>query len=395
MKYPFLTRCGLPLVFATILASGWVATEAFQGMGRTTRPVRTGKPVETDLPPIAVDFRDVAEAAGLTGVNVSGGVTSKKYILETTGNGIAVFDSDNDGLLDVYVANGTTLDGDGSGATSTGHLYRNLGQMKFEDVTQKAGLAKVGWGQGVCVGDYDGDGFRDLFVTHYGQSLLYRNRGDGTFEDATAKAGLRSPGTRWDTGCTFFDYDRDGRLDLAVTNYLEFDRTKVPEAGSGSFCLWKGMPVMCGPRGLPFARNYLFHNDGGGRFSDVSSTSGIGKTKGCYGFTVVASDFDTTIPRPLRRLRRRSCCIATKKTHVFLGRAVSGVALTEDGQDQRDWHRRADYDEDGDTDIFKRTSATISNPVPQYLRRHFRGSRTSFRLGALWVRAGRTLSIWI
>ena len=202
MKNPSLVWGRLPLMFVIMLVGGWGATEAFQGMGRTTRPVRTGKPVETDLPAIAVDFRDVAEAAGLTGVNVSGGATSKKYILETTGNGIAVFDSDNDGLLDVYVANGTTLDGDGPGATSTGHLYRNLGQMKFEDVTQKAGLAKVGWGQGVCVGDYDGDGFRDLFVTHYGQSLLYRNRGDGTFEDATAKAGLRSPGTRWDTGCT-------------------------------------------------------------------------------------------------------------------------------------------------------------------------------------------------
>ena len=154
-------------------------------------------------------------------------------------------------------------DGDGPGATSTGHLYRNRGQLTFEDVTQKAGLVKAGWAQGVCVGDYNIDGFRDLFVTHYGQSLLYRNRGDGTFEDATERAGLRSNSTRWDTGCTFFDYDRDGKLDLAITNYLEFDRAKVPEAGSSTFCLWKGLPVMCGPRGLPFARNYLFHNERG------------------------------------------------------------------------------------------------------------------------------------
>ncbi len=365
MKHPFLAPCGLPLVFATMLAAGWVATEAFQGMGRTTRPVRTGKPVETDLPPIAVDFRDVAEAAGLTAVNVSGGATSKKYILETTGNGIAVFDSDNDGLLDVYVANGTTLDGDGPGATSTGHLYRNLGQMKFEDVTQKAGLAKVGWGQGVCVGDYDNDGFRDLFVTHYGQSMLYRNRGDGTFEDATEKAGLRSPRTRWDTGCTFFDYDRDGRLDLAVTNYLEFDRTKVPEAGSGSFCLWKGMPVMCGPRGLPFAHNYLFHNDGGGRFSDVSSTSGIGKTKGCYGFTVVASDFDNDDYPDLYVAcdSTPSLLYRNEKNGTFreLG-LLSGVALNEDGQEQGGMGiAAADYDEDGDTDIFK---TNFSDDIP-------------------------------
>lgn len=365
MSTSVLKMCGLRLVFATLLAGGWVAADAFQGMGRTTRPVRAGKPVETDLPPITVDFRDVAEAAGLIAANVSGGTTSKKYILETTGNGIAVFDSDNDGLLDVYLPNGMTLDGDGPGATSTGHLYRNLGKLKFEDVTQKAGLARVGWGQGVCVGDYNNDGFRDLFVTHYGQSVLYRNRGDGTFEDATDNAGLRSPGTRWDTGCTFVDYDRDGRLDLAVTNYLEFDRTKVPEAGSGSFCLWKGMPVMCGPRGLPFARNYLFHNDGGGRFTDVSLPSGIGKTKGCYGFTVVASDFDNDDYPDLYVAcdSTPSLLYRNEKNGTFreVG-LLSGVALNEDGQEQGGMGiAAADYDEDGDTDIFK---TNFSDDIP-------------------------------
>ncbi len=344
-------------MFATLLASGWVAVEAFQGMGRATRPVRTGKPVATDLPPIAVDFRDVAEAAGLTAANVSGGTATKKYILETTGNGVAVFDSDNDGLLDVYVANGTTLDRDGPGATSTGHLYRNLGQMRFEDVTQKAGLARVGWGQGVCVGDYNGDGFRDLFVTHYGQSVLYRNRGDGAFDDATDNAGLRAQATRWDTGCTFFDYDRDGKLDLAITNYLEFDRAKVPEAGSGTFCVWKGVPVMCGPRGLPFARNYLFHNDGGGRFSDVSEASGVGKTTGCYGFGIVASDLDNDDDQDLYVAcdSTPSLLYRNEKNGTFreVG-LLSGVALNEDGQEQGGMGIAAgDYDEDGDIDIFK------------------------------------------
>jgi hypothetical protein len=357
MKHPLVTQLSLPFLFATLLASGWAAVDAFQGMGRTTRPVRTGKSVETDLPPIAVDFRDVAEAAGLTAPNVSGGVDTKKYILETTGNGVAVFDSDNDGLLDVYLANGTTLEGDGPGGTSTGHLYRNRGNMKFEDVTTKAGLAKVGWAQGVCVGDYNSDGHRDLFVTHYGQSLLYRNRGDGTFEDATNQSGLRSPGARWDTGCTFFDYDRDGRLDLAVTNYLEFDRAKVPEAGSSTFCIWKGLPVMCGPRGLPFARNYLFHNDGGGRFSDVSLASGIGKTKGCYGFTVVASDVDNDDYPDLYVAcdSTPSLLYRNEKNGTFreVG-LLSGVALNEDGQEQGGMGiAAADYDEDGDIDIFK------------------------------------------
>lgn len=364
MKCQLTRNALLALALAAILAGGW-AVEGFQGMGRTSRPVRTGKSVETTLPPIAVDFRDVAESAGLTALNVSGGATSKKYILETTGNGIAVFDSDNDGLLDIFLANGTTLDGDGPGSTSAGHLYRNLGQMRFQDVTQKAGLGKVGWGQGVCVGDYNHDGFRDLFVTYYGQSVLYRNRGNGTFENATDEAGLRSPRTRWDTGCTFLDYDRDGRLDLAVTNYLEFDRAQVPEAGSGSFCLWKGTPVMCGPRGLPFARNYLFHNEGNGRFSDVSLASGIGKTKGCYGFTIVASDLDNDDYPDLYVAcdSTPSLLYQNQKDGSFreIG-LLSGVALNEDGQEQGGMGvAAADYDEDGDTDIFK---TNFSDDIP-------------------------------
>ena len=358
------SRWAPPLVLVTILSIAWVGIDAFQGMGRTTRPVRTGKPVETDLPPISVDFRDMAESAGMTAVNVSGGATSKKYILETTGNGVALFDSDNDGLLDVFVSNGTTLDGDGEGAASTGHLYRNRGQMRFEDVTEKAGLRRTGWGQGVCVGDYNNDGFRDLFVTYYGQSVLYKNQ-NGVFADVTDESGLKAPRTRWDTGCTFVDYDRDGRLDLAVTNYLEFDRTKVPEAGSGAFCLWKGMPVMCGPRGLPFARNYLFHNEGNGRFADVSLASGIGKTKGCYGFTIVASDFDNDDYQDLYVAcdSTPSLLYQNQKNGTFreIG-LLSGVALNEDGQEQGGMGLAvADYDEDGDTDIFK---TNFSDDIP-------------------------------
>ena len=357
-----VTRALLGVALALITS---LVLDAFQGMGSARRPVPPPIRIDTNLPPITVDFRDIAEEAGLTAVNISGGDTSKKYILETTGNGVAMIDIDNDDLLDLFLPNATTLEGDGAGAASTGHLYRNLGGLRFEDVTEKAGLRRTGWGQGACVGDYDSDGFRDLFVTYFGQSALYRNQRNGTFADVTVDAGLKSSATRWDTGCSFVDYDRDGRLDLVVTNYLEFDRSKVPSAGSGSYCLWKGMAVMCGPRGLPFARNYLFHNEGGGRFADVSQSSGIGRTKGCYGFTVTASDFDNdgwpdlyvacdSTPSLLYRNQKNG-------TFQEVG-LLSGVALNEDGQEQGGMGVAvADYDEDGDTDIVK---TNFSDDIP-------------------------------
>jgi enediyne biosynthesis protein E4 len=354
-----------------VVAAAFAGLDAFQGMASPNRPPRPVARIETDLPSITVDFRDVAEQAGLTGVTVSGPEDRKRYILETTGTGVALFDFDNDGRLDIFVPNATALDAiapeksDASSTQPTGHLYRNLGGLRFEDVTARARLNRTGWGQGVCVGDYDNDGNRDLFVAYYGQSVLSRNRGDGTFEDATETAGLRVSAPRWDTGCSFFDYDRDGRLDLVVTSYLEFDRTRIPEPGAGGYCQWKGIPVMCGPRGLPFARNRLFHNEGKGRFADVSQASGIGKTKGCYAFTVVASDFDNdgypdlyvacdSTPSLLYRNNKDG-------TFEDIG-LLSGAALNEDGQEQGGMGVAvADYDEDGDMDIVK---TNFSDDVP-------------------------------
>jgi enediyne biosynthesis protein E4 len=265
--------------------------EAFQGMATSTRSAKPAN-IQTNLPRIKVDFRDVAEEAGLTAANVTGGKEIKKYILETTGSGVAIFDFDNDGLMDVFIVNATTMDGKGEGEKSTSHLYHNLGNLRFEDVTAKSGLGRTGWGQGVCAGDYDNDGLRDLFVTYYGHSVLYHNEGGGIFKDVTKEAGLSSDAVRWDTGCSFVDYDLDGKLDLVLSGYVEFDRSRVPEPGASSNCQWKGMPVMCGPRGLPPGRNLLFHNNGNGKFEDRSMASGIGKPTGCYGFTVVASEFD-------------------------------------------------------------------------------------------------------
>jgi len=337
----------LAFVFAPVLA-------AFQGMAAPPRVARPAHRIETNLPPIQVDFRDVAVEAGLTAVNVSGSESKKKYILETTGAGVAIFDYNNDGLMDVFLVNASTLDGK---STATSHLYRNLGKLKFEDVTVKAGLTRTGWGQGVCAADYDNDGYTDLFVTYYGHSVLYHNERNGTFKDVTAQAGLQADAVRWDTGCSFFDYDLDGKLDLVVTGYVDFDISKVPEPGSGGYCEWKGMPVMCGPRGLPAARNHLFHNEGNGRFADVSEPSGIGKPTGCYGFTAIASDFDNdgypdvyvacdSTPSLLYHNRKDG-------TFEEMGVATA-VALNEDGQEQAGMGvASADYDEDGAFDIVK------------------------------------------
>ncbi len=359
-----LYRYSTVVIVVMVLLLGWTVG-AFQGMGRTTRAPRPIPVVQTNLPPITVQYHDVAEAAGLTASIVSGGDERKQYILETTGTGVAIFDFDNDGLPDVFVANATTLDGDGEGARATGHLYRNRGRLLFEDVTERAGLTRVGWGQGVCAADYDNDGHRDLLVTYFGQTALYRNNGDGTFRDVAADSGLAIDRPRWDTGCSFFDYDLDGKLDLIITSYLQFDRSRIPAPGATSYCQWKGMPVMCGPRGLPFSPQRLFHNEGGGKFIDVSEKSGVGKAGGCYGFTAVATDVDAdgapdvfvacdSTPSLLYRNLRNG-------TFEESG-LLAGVALNDDGQEQGGMGVAvADYDEDGDIDIAK---TNFSDDVP-------------------------------
>ena len=365
-------RCAAAIVLAGLV--GRAGADAFQGMGRTSRPPRPARVIETDLPPIKVDYRDLAEQAGLTAPVISGREHEKQYILETTGTGVAIFDFDNDRLMDVFVASATTLD-PGSAANTPSRLYRNLGQLRFADVTAKAGLDRSGWAQGVCVGDFDNDSHRDLFVTHYGQSVLYRNRGDGTFRDVTEESGLRSAGVRWDTGCTFVDYDLDGKLDLAVTSYLEFDRAKVSVPGSSGYCRWKGVAVMCGPRGLPFSRNRLLRNLGNGKFADVSGPGGVGKPAGCYAFTVVATDVtDDGYPDLY------VACDSTPSL-LYVNRhdgtfeengLLSGAALNADGQEQGGMGVAvADYDEDGHMDIAK---TNFSDDVPNLYRNNGDGS---------------------
>lgn len=237
-----------------------------------------------------VNFTEIAQYSGLTVPNTYGGRMHKEYILETTGTGAAIFDYDGDGFNDIFIANGTTLDKT-SGSTHS-QLYRNDGAGHFTEVSAKAGLTRGGWAQGVCVGDYDSDGHPDLFVTYYGHNVLYRNLGTGKFTDVTRASGLPVDGTRWGSGCTFVDYDRDGRLDIFVANYVDLDLSNTPKPGQTPNCFWKGVPVMCGPQGLPTAHNALYHNNGDGTFTDVSEKAGILKPGGRYGLAAVAADFD-------------------------------------------------------------------------------------------------------
>ena len=229
------------------------------------------------------DFHNVARQAGLTHSFPNGGDRSKQYIIETTGSGAAFLDYDNDGLLDVFLV---------SGPGGTNRLYHNLGNGRFAEVTREMGLEHTGWGQGVCAGDFDNDGYTDLLVTYWGQNVLYRNRGGHGFEDVTAKAGLKQDRVRYNTGCAFLDYDNDGHLDLFIANYLRFDFGTTPKPGENAYCWYRDLPVACGPRGLPFDRNILYHNNGDGTFTDVSVASGIAKPAHNYALGVLTGDFN-------------------------------------------------------------------------------------------------------
>ncbi len=326
------------------------------------RPARSVQPSLVQPSPATIDFRDIATEADLTAENVSGDADNKRYILETTGDGVAIFDLDNDGLMDILLVNATTMDGKGRGEKSTSHLYRNLGNLHFVDITQKAGLGKVGWGQGVCAGDYDNDGYEDLFVTYYGHSVLYHNEGNGTFKDVTEAAGLKSDASPLGHGLFVLRLRPRRQTRSGGHRLRRFDRSKIPEPGSGGYCQWKGMPVMCGPRGLPSGRSFLFHNDGKGKFSDVSMASGIGKPTGCYGFTVLASDFDNDGYPDLYMScdSRPSLLYHNRKNGTFEEIGVaSGVALSDAGQEQAGMGVTAsDYDEDGLSISRRQTSAT-------------------------------------
>jgi enediyne biosynthesis protein E4 len=343
-----LSRRGLLQLTGVTAARAWA-----QGIAsRSVKPLPRGKPSGA---PFHARFTDVAARAGLVAPTIYGGTDRKSYILETTGCGCAFVDYDNDGWLDIFLLCGTRLEG--APPEATNRLYKNNRDGTFTDVTDRAGLRRAGWASAVCVGDYDNDGFDDLFVTYWGHNVLYHNNGDGTFTDVTQKAGLAGAESIWSSGCAFVDYDRDGRLDLFVANYLDFDLRKTPKPGESKFCNWKGVPVNCGPRGLPPGGCALYRNNGDGTFTDVTAKSGVGRAKGSYPMTAVAADFDND--------GWPDIYVACDSSSSFLFRnnrdgtfaeigLESGVARNEDGLEQAGMGLGiGDYDLDGSLDIFK------------------------------------------
>ena len=301
-------------------------------------------------------FTDVAQSAGLIASTVFGGKDTKKYIIETTGSGVAIFDYDNDGWPDIFLVNGTTLEGFARGKAPTNHLYHNNHDGTFTDVTVKAGLDATGWGQGVCVGDYDNDGWEDLYITYYGKNRLYHNE-HGTFVEVAEKAGVAGSGKAWGTGCAWVDYDRDGHLDLMIANYVDFDLGTAPAPGDRPSCMWKGVPVMCGPRGLAGSKNILYHNRGDGTFEDVTAKAHIDQTNGHYAFSVSISDFDEDGWPDIYVACDSTPSILYRNNHdgTFTDTAVTaGAAFNEDGREQAGMGTTiGDYNGDGHLDIFK------------------------------------------
>ena len=341
------------------VCAGVLAVLLATGLGPRAQPAPP--PV---TPPWGVAFKDVAARAGLRDPVVYGGIDRKRFIIETNGSGVALVDYDNDGWLDALTLSGTRLR-EGTreemayapGAEPTNRLYRNMRNGTFTDVTDAAGLRRTGWASGVCAGDYDNDGWTDLFLTYFGRNALYRNRGDGRFEDVTARAGLGEAATRWGSGCSFVDYDRDGRADLFVANYLRFDLAGASEPGKGPNCHWKGIPVNCGPKGLPTDTNLLFHNNGDGTFADVSQRSGIAKVTGRYPMTAVATDLDADGWPDIYVASDSTAAILYRNNRdgTFTDVALeSGAAYSDNGNPQAGMGLAVgDYNRDGRLDVLK------------------------------------------
>ena len=355
------------LLHVSIASKLVIGSTVFLVLAGGLAPVQEPAALQNAKAPLA-NFIDIGEKAGLTMTSVFGGVDTKKYIIETTGTGVAIFDYDNDGWPDIFIVNGTTLEGFPADKTPTNHLYHNNHDGTFTDVTEKAGLVATGWGQGVCVGDYDNDGWEDLYVTYYGKNRLYHND-HGVFTEVAEKAGVAGSGKAWGTGCAFIDFNRDGRLDLLVANYVDFDLSTAPAPGEGTSCTWKGVPVMCGPRGLRGSKNILYENRGDGTFADVTTKAHIDRTNGHFAFGVSTLDFDDDGWPDIYVAcdSAPSILYHNNRDGTFTDVAVmAGVAFNEDGREQAGMGTTvADYNGDGRLDIFK---TNFSDDTPTLYR---------------------------
>ena len=326
-------------------------------------------------PPV---FRDVTEAAGISFRHHA--APEKKYIVESMSGGVALFDYDNDGRTDIYLLDSLTVDTAGEPNAAHSALYRNLGDGRFQDVADAAGLAHPGWAMGVCTADVDGDGWEDVYVTALGGSHLYRND-HGRFSDVTGSAGVAVPG--WSTGCGFADYDHDGDLDLFVSRYVKIDLQHLPQFGKDKTCQYRGVAVQCGPRGLPGESDFLFRNEGGWRFSDVSEAAGVSDPRTYYGLGVAWLDFDQDGWLDL--------FVANDSSPNYLYRNLgdgrfkdvafpAGVAVSEDGAEQGCMGVAVgDYDNSGRLALFVTNFSEEYNALYRSEGDHF--SDVSFRAG--------------
>jgi len=326
------------------------------GQGASTRNAAPVAGAKSSGKPFDAHFLDVAPQTGLTGKLTYGDPDTKSYIMEVNGAGVALIDFDDDRILDVFMVNGSQFDEPEAGAVS--RLYRGSAGGRFEDVTDEAGVGRQGWGAGVCAGDYDNDGATDLYVAYWGWNSLYKNLGDGKFRDIAKAAGAAGGEREWTSGCTFVDYDRDGDLDLLTTQYQRFDPAKTPKAGSSSTCQWKGMPVFCGPRGLPYGGATLLRNDGAKGFVDVTAEAGITDVLGgYYAFTAAAADFDSDGATDVYV----ACDSTPNLLYLNDGKGgftdfatETGLAFNEHGHEQGGMGLAiGDYDRDGLLDIVK------------------------------------------
>jgi hypothetical protein len=345
-------RRALGLLPTALGAAPWRAA-AQRGMAtRNVTPVPMGKPSGRSFD---ARFVNVAQAAGLWSTVIYGDSRKADYLLEAMGCGAAFLDYDNDGWLDILLLTGRRFDATPEVATI--RLYRNNRDGTFSDVSGRSGLNRSVWATGITVGDYDNDGYDDVFITCWGQNILFHNNGNGTFTDVTEHSGLLHPGVHFGSGCTWIDYDRDGRLDLFVCHYVVFDREKVPAPGKDPACTYFGVPTLCGPAGFDQEACRLYHNNGDGTFADVSVKSGIAAVKPGYALTAAAADFDGDGWQDIYVACDSTPSLFFHNNHdgTFSEEGLErGVSLSEDGKEQAGMGLGVgDAHGEGRLDIFK------------------------------------------